>query len=98
MAERGEHRRLMVHDLLRVLAHERETCMLQVKERLSAGHFMLVRGKIVSAVCDSQEGEAAARTMLGWESPWLRVEDAPALLHAPFHVETDEQTPLCMAS
>jgi CheY-like chemotaxis protein len=79
--ERGDYRPVGLHDLLRVLSYERDTCTLQVKAGLKAGHLQLVRGKIVHAVCGEREAESAARELLSWQSPWFRMEPMPTRLH-----------------
>jgi DNA-binding response OmpR family regulator len=78
--ERGEHRPLKIHDLLRILAHERESCILQVKQGLNSGFLKLVRGKISHAECGEWEAEQAVREMLHWPSGWFRLEPLPLLL------------------
>lgn len=78
--ERGDYRPVGLHDLLRVLSHEQDTCTLQVKAGLKAGHLQIVRGKIVHAVCGKKEAESAARELLSWQSPWLRMEPMPTRL------------------
>jgi len=79
--ERGDYRPVGLHDLLRVLSYERETCTLQVKAGLKAGHLQIVRGKIIHAACGETEAASAARELLGWQSPWFRVEPLPARLY-----------------
>jgi CheY-like chemotaxis protein len=91
--ERGDYRPVGLHDLLRVLSHEQDTCTLQVKEGLKAGHLQIVRGKIVHAACGEVEGEAAARELLGWQTPWFRAEPLPTRMYesALDHAQPTEQ-------
>lgn len=79
--ERGDYRPVGLHDLLRVLSYEQDTCTLQVKAGLKAGHLQIVRGKIVHAVCGETEAESAARELLSWQTPWLRMEPMPTRLN-----------------
>lgn len=82
--ERGDYRPVGLHDLLRVLSYEQDSCTLQVKLGLKAGHLQIVRGKIVHAVCGEIEAESAARELLSWQSPWMRVEPTPTRLNAAY--------------
>lgn len=79
--ERNDYRPVGLHDVLRVLSYEQDTCTLQVKAGLKAGHIQIVRGKIVHAECGEVAAETAARELLSWPSPWLRMEPTPARLY-----------------
>jgi CheY-like chemotaxis protein len=79
--QRGDYRPVGLHDLLRVLSYERDTCTLQVKAGLKSGHLQIVRGKIVHAACGEVEAEGAARELLAWQAPWFRMEPLPSRLH-----------------
>lgn len=86
--ERGDYRPVGLHDLLRVLSYEQDSCTLQVKSGLKAGHLQIAQGRIVHAVCGEIEAESAARELLSWQSPWLRMEPTPTRLSA---VSLDQQ-------
>ncbi|WP_224372266.1 DUF4388 domain-containing protein [Hyalangium versicolor] len=72
-----EYRSLALHDLLRILCHERETCVLRMKQGLRSGTFQFQQGQILQVACEDTFGAAAAHHMMSWESPWFRVEPLP---------------------
>lgn len=82
--ERGDYRPVGLHDVLRVLSYEQDSCMLQVKAGLKAGQMQIVRGKIVHATCGEFESESAARELLSWQSPWMRMEPTPTRLNVAY--------------
>lgn len=82
--ERGDYRPVGLHDLLRVLSYEQDSCTLQVKLGLKAGQMQIVRGKIVHAACGEVEAESAARELLSWQSPWMRMEPTPTRLNVAY--------------
>ncbi|WP_224242328.1 response regulator [Hyalangium gracile] len=85
--ERGDYRPVVLHDLLRILAHERSSCILRVKAGLRSGYFQLSSGHITHAVCGSSQAETAVRQMLSWQSAWFRVEPVPTRLGLSLYEE-----------
>jgi CheY-like chemotaxis protein len=76
--ERGDRRPMSLHDLLRVLSHERETCTLKVHSGPRAGQLRLFCGELIHAACDGAYGEQAINEMLTWRGVWMRVDVLPA--------------------
>ncbi len=76
--ERGGRRPMSLHDLLRVLSHERETCTLKVNAGPRSGQVQLFCGELIHATCDSAQGEQALVEMLCWQGVWLRVAELPS--------------------
>ena len=76
--EQGDRRPMSLHDLLRVLSHERETCSLKVHSGPRSGQLQLFCGELIHAVCDGAQGEQAIDEMLTWCDVWMRVDVLPA--------------------
>lgn len=76
--ERGERRPMSLHDLLRVLSHERETCTLKVHAGPRSGQLQLFCGELIHATCAGTEGAQALDEMLTWREVWTRVDALPA--------------------
>jgi CheY-like chemotaxis protein len=76
--ERGDRRPMSLHVLLRVLAHERETCTLKVHAGPRSGQLQLFCGELIHAACDGASGERAIDEMLTWRDVWMRVDVLPA--------------------
>ncbi|HEX8701701.1 MAG TPA: DUF4388 domain-containing protein, partial [Myxococcaceae bacterium] len=76
--ERSERRPMSLHDLLRVLSHERETCTLKVHAGPRSGQLQLFCGELIHASCDGARGEQALDEMLSWRELWMRVDVLPA--------------------
>jgi CheY-like chemotaxis protein len=83
--ERGERRPMSLHDLLRVLSHERETCTLKVHAGPRSGQLQLFCGELIHATCDGAEGERAIDEMLTWRDVWTRVDVLPARPQVTLH-------------
>lgn len=76
--ERGDRRPMSLHELLRVLAHERETCALKVNAGPRSGQLQLFCGELIHATCDGAQGELAIDEMLSWRNVWMRVDVLPS--------------------
>jgi CheY-like chemotaxis protein len=76
--ERGDRRPMTLHDMLRVLSHERETCTLRVNAGPRSGQLQLFCGELIHASCDGARGELAIDEMLSWREVWMRVDVLPA--------------------
>ncbi len=76
--ERGERRPMSLHDLLRVLSHERETCTLKVHSGPRSGQLQLFCGELIHASCDGTQGAQALDELLTWRELWMRVDVLPA--------------------
>ena len=83
--ERGDRRPMSLHDLLRVLSHERETCTLKVHAGPRSGQLQLFCGELIHADCDGAEGEQALDEMLTWREVWTRVDVLPARPQVTLH-------------
>ncbi|MDY7227759.1 response regulator [Hyalangium rubrum] len=71
-------RPMSLHDLLRVLSHERETCTLKVNAGPRSGQLQLFCGELIHAACDGAEGGVAMDEMLTWREVWMRVDPLPS--------------------
>ncbi len=76
--ERGDRRAMSLHELLRVLSHERETCTLKVHAGPRSGQLQLFCGELIHASCDGARGARAVDEMLTWRELWMRVDVLPA--------------------
>jgi CheY-like chemotaxis protein len=75
--ERREWLPLSLHEILRILIHERETCTLQVRAGACSGQFQVFCGELLSASWGDSEGKRAAREMLEQRRVSMRLEPLP---------------------